>query len=432
VGAREEAAFAAWRQHAFVDYQRDWIDEPSPFAIGLKSRQIGFSDATSGGCVAWGLGRGRPQLVLSASQDLSDELLRKSKEHCRLLAQCGHRGALDLVVDNTTEIAWRSGGRIVALPANPRTARSFAGDVWLDEFAYHADPDAIRDGAFAMASTGDYRIRVFSTPNGAQGLFYEWATNPPDGWELHHVTVDDAAAQGFPVNLEKLFQLCGGDERVFAQWYRCRFLDADLQYVPTAMADRARAWKGLIPSLAGAEIHAGLDVARKHDLTALTIIAVINGIAWVIAILTCKRTDFRAQKRMIVEARRVFRWITLHVDETGLGAQLAEELVEKWGDDEVRRVNFTNQAKADLATRALRWLRDTRIRYPRDAQGEALYAETIAVRRKVTPANNVVFEVPRTAKGHGDRWWSMCLALKGAGEPPTPRGMGEEPLLAVA
>jgi phage FluMu gp28-like protein len=359
-------------------------------------------------------------------------VLAKARFHCEVLARLGYRGATDYARDNTEEIAWKSGGRIVALPANPRTARSYSGDTWLDEFAYHSDPEAIRDGVFPMATRGNWVLRILSTPNGAQGLFYDWTATTPPGWSIHQVTIDDAIRDGYAVDLDKLWQLCGGDERLFAQWYRCRFLDADLQYLPTKMVDRAFGWQGNMPGLEDAEVFAGLDVGRTHDLTALQVVAVNQGIAWVFPAMTCKRTSFRAQKAMIADARKTFDWRTLHVDQTGLGQQLAEELVEEFGEAEVKPITFTNQAKEEMSTRCLRWFRDDKIRLPRGKEGTALRSECVALRRKVTPAGNTVFEIPRTGAGHGDRFWALALALKGAGEPQITRGYGAEPLLAVA
>ncbi len=421
----EERAFDTWLTRAFLDYHREWIFDRSPVSIAVKARQIAFSSATAGGATFWGLAKARPQLILSASQDLSDEVLAKARAHCELLAACGHRGATRYAVNNATEIAWKSGGRIVALPANARTARSFAGDTWLDEFAYHVDPEGIRDGAFAMVSTGDYRLRIFSTPNGAQGLFHQWITTPPDGWRVHKVTVDDAIAQGFPASLDKLMQLAGGDERVFSQWYRCSFLDADLAYIPSAIADKALRWIGPTPDMSSAVYHAGFDIGRRHDLSVLTVVAVVGRIAWVLAIVPMKRTAFREQRRSLEEFRAAFQWESIHVDESGMGIQFAEELSTAWGD-EVKPVNFTAPAKADLATRTLRWLRDGRLRFPRDAEGKALHADTVALRRKVSTAGNVSYESPSNASGHGDRFWSLALALKGAGEPPVVRGMASD------
>ena len=95
-------------------------------------------------------------------------------------------------------------------------------------------------------------------------------------------------------------------------------------------------------------------------------------------------------------------------------------------------MSFTNPAREDLATRLLLWYRDNRLRLPRDQDGKALHAETIALRRIITKSGAIAYEVPRTALGHGDRLWSLALALKGASEPPLPRGMGVDPLPGFA
>ena len=434
-------AFSLWAKRLFP-FQRLWIGEMANFALCVKGRQIGFSHAIAAGAVASGRYRRRPQLILSASQDLAVEVLNKAKTHCEILAALGDPGATDFAVCNASTISWKSGGIIRALPASKRTARSFTGDVWLDEYAYHLDPEGIRDGAFPMATRGGWKVRVISTPNGAQGLFHEWASNPPKGWAYHEVGIDDAIAQGLDVDMTKLWELCGGDERLFAQWYQCSFLDANLQYIPTEYADRAYRWVGEMPDLAQAEIYAGLDVGRHHDLTVLTVIAVQDGVVWVLAILQCKRTKFKEQRAMVARARKVFRWSKLYVDKGGLGEEMAEEMVDDWGEDEVEPVNFAGSVrtpsgesvpvKADLATRTLRWLRDAGVRFPRDDEGKELRNETIALRRSVTAAGNISYEHERTTKGHGDRYWSFALALKGAGDPPLPRGMGGSPVFAVS
>jgi phage FluMu gp28-like protein len=148
--------------------------------------------------------------------------------------------------------------------------------------------------------------------------------------------------------------------------------------------------------------------------------------------LTCPRTAFAEQKRLIRDARAVFRWETLHIDETGIGAQLAEELVEEFGEDEAKPVQFTEQSKADLCTRTLRWLKNGALRFPKDATGATLHQQGVSLRRVVTPANHVTYQFPRTADGHGDEFTAVMLALRGAGEPPVVRGVGVHPLLAVA
>lgn len=416
----------------FPKYQRRWIFEKSRFAVCVKARQIGFSHATAAAAVFAGLFEKRTQLIISASQPLSDEVLQKARGHCAVLASLGVPAAMRLVTDKATEIAWASGGRIVALPANPRTARSFSGDVYLDEAAYFLDPEGIRDAVLPMVTRGNFRFRAPSTPNGAQGIFYDWVTNPPKGWVVHQVSVEDAIADGFRVDRDELFHsVAGSDERLYGQWFGCQFLDGDLQYYPTAMLDHARQWVGSMPDIADAEIYAGLDIGREEDLTALTVLAKVNDVVWTLKTITCKRTDFAEQKRLIRDARAIFRWDRLYVDETGIGRQLSEELVTEFGKAEVKPYTFTNKSKHDLATRGLKWLRDGKVRFQKSDDGEALYRESIAMRRKVTVAGAVTFEVPRTRAGHGDRLWSFLLALWGAGEPVAPRGMGQSPLLSL-
>lgn len=423
--------FRAWLRANFVRYQLEWIFERLPFAVYNKARQIGISDGIAGDAVTHGFAFKRPQVILSANEDLSAEVLKKARLHCTTLAACGFRDAIRLTVDSATEIAWHTGGRIIALPANARTARSFSGDVHLDEFAYHLDPEGIRDGAFAMASRLDWRVRIISTPNGAQGLFYDYVSNLPKGWALHSTSIHDAERDGFLVNLEKLWQLCGGDERIFAQWFLCSFIDADLQYIPTAYVDRSKIDD--LPSLDGCEIYAGIDVGRTHDLTVVSIIGVApNGRAFLLDQPTCKRTKFAEQRELFRKLRKTYRWQRVCIDSTGLGSQLAEELVDDWGDDEVEALPFTLQSKEDLATRLLRFLREEKLKMRQTKETKQLAGELVALRRVVQPSGRVVYESPRTAKGHGDRAWSLALALRAADQGAIPRGVGKSPLFAVA
>lgn len=191
----------------------------------MKSRQIGWSHVTAGGAVKRALLERRPQIILSASENLSIEVLDKARKHTEFLSRAGYPGADRLLKDSSSELSWKDGGRIIALPASPRTARSYTGDIWLDEFAYHIDPEGIRDAVFPVALRGDWRVRVFSTPNGARGLFYEMATAKQPRWSWQRVTLDDAIAEGVDINREDAYALANNNERLIRQWYRAEFLE---------------------------------------------------------------------------------------------------------------------------------------------------------------------------------------------------------------
>lgn len=427
----------AWLRGNFLPYQLRWILDDSDFALCNKGRQEGLTDASAAKCVLGAFIRRRPQIVLSAAQDNANELLEAVRRHCAFLALIGVPEATAYTTNNTEEVAWHGAGRsIAALAANARTARSFHGDVYLDEYAFHADAAGIWTAAAPMATRGDLRLRVISTPNGATGKFYELCRDAEaktlDGWSYHKIPLEAAIADGLAVDRKRLLTLVGGDTRAFAEAYECAFLDANLQYLPTQLVDAARTWPGEMPNLEGAEFFAGYDVGRWHDLAVLTVVALRNGVAWVVAIITAKRTAFRAQRKMLERAREAFGWSRIYIDKTGMGESLAEELVEDWGDDEAVPVTFGHASKSLMATTVFRWLRDGNVRLPKTADGSALRDEAIAVKRIVTPSANVVYESPRGPEGHGDRFWSFALALLAASGEPLPRGTGKEPLFAVA
>jgi phage FluMu gp28-like protein len=419
-----------WLGSCFLPYQLRWALDDAPFALCSKGRQLGMTDS----CAAWAIMRsfyyGERVLFLSASERIAQEFLGTVRAHCQFLGAVGEQGITDLTTDNKEELTWHSGGRILALSSSERTARSWSGHVVFDEAAHHVDLESVYSAAAPMATRGAGQIRMLSTPAGAQGLWYTLCSSPPEGWSYHCVPLAVAERDGFTVDRARLLALVGGDERMFAEAYECQFLDAQLQLIPSALADAARDWPGEIPKDYDRYV-AGLDVGRTRDATALVIIGMDGNIAWVLAVFTCRRTSFAEQKAMIRSARDAFQWDTLHVDETGLGSQLAEELVEQWGETEVRPVRFTQDSKADLFTRALRWHKDGAIRYPHGDDGKTLHRQAISLRRVVTESGNVTFEFPRTADGHGDEFTALTLALKGAGEPTPARGVGTKPIFLV-
>ena len=151
----------------------------------------------------------------------------------------------------------------------------------------------------------------------------------------------------------------------------------------------------------------------------------------VLAVYELARTAFKAQRRAVADARELFQWDTLHVDETGIGTQLAEELVELWGPEEVHPVQFTAPSKEALVTGAFKRLAANGLRLPLDASGAALVAEGASIRRVITASNNVSYSAPSIEGSHADRWIALCLALSGADLPTPHRGVSTQPLVAT-
>ena len=229
-------------------YQVRWIQDKSRLKIATKARRIGFSFAEGLDCIFDCIEhRTKRHIILSRSERLSEEFITE--------AVAPHICALGILATITKsyipgtsvtkhEVTFANGSRIIALPANPDTARSYEGDVTLDEFGFHQDPRAIYQ-AIAPSITRGYTLRIISTPNGQQGAYFELANEAGlvDGhkrsarWSAHRCTILEAIAHGCkdrfgnPLNAAEIRATCL-DEEMWLQEYMCQFLSSSRNGFP--------------------------------------------------------------------------------------------------------------------------------------------------------------------------------------------------------
>ena len=122
----------------------------------------------------------RPQhavIFLSRSERQSLELARKAKglvdAYEGIAAHLSENRQFQLTERRQHEISFGNGSRIIVLAANPDTARGYTGDIVLDEFAFHQDAAEIFKAAYGRMTQPGLCLRVLSTPNAAQGRFFE-------------------------------------------------------------------------------------------------------------------------------------------------------------------------------------------------------------------------------------------------------------------
>ncbi|STZ02834.1 terminase large subunit domain-containing protein [Moraxella equi] len=110
------------------------------------------------------------------------------------------------------------------MPANPDTARGFSANVFLDEFAFHADSRTIWKALFPVISAG-FKLRVVSTPNGKGNKFYELMTNLNNkAWSRHITDIYTAVAYGLPRDIDELKEGLNDDD-AWQQEYELKWLD---------------------------------------------------------------------------------------------------------------------------------------------------------------------------------------------------------------
>lgn len=420
--SNEYQALIAWLG-TFYPFQLEWLLDPSPYAACNKSRQIGLSHTTGAAGDLWGGFHGELTTIVSVGELESSEVLDKARKHAQLLEDFGSR-MCRVVSSNAISITFASGGRIIALPSTG--GRSFTGNIFIDEFAYHRNQTSAWDAAMAVTMHGSLRARIASTPNGVGDLFHDLISNPKTnkGWSLHQFDIQRAINEGMPVDINKCVAMSRGDSRLYAQLFECAFIDGVHQYIPTGAIDSCTGNEDECCTFDG-DFYAGLDIGLNSDRTTLTIVRRTgSGVVVVSAILSCKRTDQTAIDDLVEYAFTQYGIRRLCVDSTGLGAFPAQTLQRRYGVMKVEPISFTLQSKEMLATLLYTAFTSGSVMIPATdsclkdiVAGEAkqLRLDLCSIKREITVAGNVRYDAPRTENGHADRAWSLALAIHAVG-----------------
>jgi phage FluMu gp28-like protein len=416
------------------DYQKRWVNDDSRFKIWIKSRQIGASFASALEAVMDCMKHKTKWIVLSTGDRQSKEYINdKCKPHVRAAGlACEY---LDIPIkindrDYTShEIRFPNGSRIIALPANPDTARGYTGNLVLDEFAFHKNPRGIWKAVFPTITRGKLKIRVISTYNGKSGMYYELANGGESelAWSRHSTDIYLAVEEGMPVDLDELKKGVN-DSDTWQEEYECIPLDDAEQYIPSEMITNAESERASfdLPEDFNprGDCYLGLDIGRKRDLTAMIITEQVEDLSVVRMLKRLRNTPFSVQRQELEDIMDM-PWIRRAcIDSTGLGAQLAEEAKDKYGEGRVEEVVFTQGSKEAMAVLLKRRFEDHLLRIPAERQ---LRMAIRAVKRYSTSTGHFRFDADRTEAGHADEFWALALAEQ-AGSSPGDTFVGAMPV----
>ncbi|MDW8399396.1 MAG: terminase family protein, partial [Acetobacteraceae bacterium] len=405
--AGELLARALAPDYGLLPYQRRFLEDSARYRCVLKARQIGFTYVI-GLSVVLGLAAGRDQVIVSASEDQA----RLVMQHVRL-----HAERLGLALEEDTERAIRiAGARAVALSTNWRTAQGYTGDVWFDEFAWAPQPERLFNAVAPAITRVGGRITVCSTPWVPGNLFWKIATNHQgryDHYARHVVSIHDAVREGLaiPGGLDEL--RLNFDAASWAMFYECQWAEEEGALLSWALLDDiAEDLPPAGPKAAApryGRLRLGVDLGRVADRTALVLVGECldpvslapTGRLRVLDTRSVQGLTFAAQRALIEDYLARHPIEACHIDRTGLGWQLAEELAVAHPGVVIPRT-FTAPMKERIALNLLRLAEQRRLSIPRDP---ALMAELHAVRRHSTE-HGVKYDAPRTAAGHADRFWA--------------------------
>jgi len=423
-----------------LPYQKTAVENPARFTWNCWARQTGKSFTFSLRRVLRGLARRRDQIILSAGERQSREVMQKVRMHCHALAAAMTlRGCDDFAGMKLRhlEAILPGGVRILALPANPMTTRGFSGDVLLDEFAMHADDRAIWAALFPTLLRGDGELDIASTPRGRRNLFHRLASN--DTFAHTTLTLADAVAAGLDVDAGAMRSAIG-DDLAWRQEFCCEFIDEATAFLPLDLI--ARCQDGRLTTAVDwprlgrreANLYIGVDIGRYRDVTAIWIWERSRRPPPVTApadssteapsrridddilfttrgLIVLAAAPFAEQETVLaglLESPAVRRCC---LDASGMGLQLAERLASRYGDHRAHGVTFTAALKSELAV----WLRVRaergQLHIPVD---ETIVADWHSITRLTSHGGHVRYDADRASGGHGDRFWAAALGLYAA------------------
>lgn len=425
----ESASLEAARREAgpaipLYVYQKRWLADQSRFKIGMFARQTGKTFTTTlelvDDCFEAEARGGRSRwVILSRGERQAKEAIEEGvKKHCQAYRMGikeiegefkGDSGERFTMLD----VVLPGGSRITALPSNPDTARGFSANVFLDEFAFHADSRKIWTALFPVISNG-WKLRVTSTPNGKGNKFYELMTDQALAgvWSRHIVDIHQAVADGLPRHIAEM-RLALNDEDAWDQEFELKWLDEASAWLSFELIDGCEHDRAGRPEhYTGGPCFIGVDIGIRNDLFVIWVLELVGDVLWTREIITRKRGKFAEQDALLDDVFRRYRVLRCCMDQTGMGEKPVEDAQRRHGSSRVEGVIFTAANKLTLATIGKEAFEDRKIRIP--LGNRDLRADLHKLQKVSGPTGAPRFVAESDAAGHADRAWAGFLAINAA------------------
>lgn len=436
------------------EYQLNWHRAGLAHRIRniLKSRQIGATFYFAREALIDALTTGRNQIFLSAS---------KAQAHVfkNYIIDFARQVDVDLKGD---PIVLPNGARLIFLGTNVRTAQSYTGNLYLDEYFWIPKFQELRKVASGMSLHKKWRSTYFSTPSSLSHsaypfwsgeLFNKGRRNKSDRIELdlshshlstgalcgdgqwrQIVTVEDALTGG--CNLFDLDQLSlEYSPAEYQNLLMCEFVDDEASVFPFkelqgCMIDSLEEWTDFNPYALRPfdyrPVWIGYDPSHTGDSAGYAVIApplVAGGKFRVLERHQWRGMDFAAQAKSIEELTKKYTVEYIGVDATGIG-QGVFQLVRQFFPA-AREIKYTPEIKTAMVLKAKDTISSGRLEY--DAGHTDITQSFMAIRKTMTASGNrSTYEASRSEDAsHADVAWAIMHAL--LNEPLTAANGGVTP-----
>lgn len=385
-------------------YQKAFFEDPAQFRLVLKARQIGFSYVAALDALCSAVDNGRNQLFLSASEEQALILMR-------YVSMWAAKLGITFKKDSENEKVLPNGVIIKALAHNFRTVQGFTGDIYMDEFAWYANPKKIWHAFVPSIGAIKGRFTIMSTPFEEKSLFHDLCVDETKYFMFsrHRIDIYRAINDGLEFDLEVMKALFDAD--TWASAYECVFIDDESALFSISLIKSCvdPLFNYYMPNSVSPLV-SGYDVGRVKDLGCLAALEPKEAGKYDMCTLEAlRKASFDEQKMLI----RSFLNTNVHarsrIDKTGIGLNLAEDMNKEF-KSRVEGVTFTATIKEAMALNLKKMFEDKLIRIPNDP---LLIADIHAIKRKAG-ARGFLYDADRNEHGHADRFWALALAASHA------------------
>lgn len=404
----------------------------------LKSRQIGATYYFSGEALEDAILTGDNQIFLSAS--------RAQAEVFRSYIIAIGKEFLDIELTGNP-IILSNGAELRFLSTNSKTAQSYHGHVYVDEYFWIPKFDELNKLASAMATHKKWRKTYFSTPSSKMHQAYPFWTGDqwrkgkdsrahiefptfdefrdggrlcPDKQWRYVVTIEDAANGGCDLfDIDELREEYSDDD--FKNLFMCVFVDGSLSVfkfsdLEKGMVDAAH-WQDFKPNnkrpFATREVWLGYDPSRTRDNACLVVVAppVLVGERFrVLEKHYWKGLNFQYHVAEIDKVFQRYKVTYIGVDTTGIGGGVWD-LISKKYPREAHAIHYSNENKNRLVMKMIDVVEAKRLQF--DAQHKDIAMAFMAIKRVPTASGNAMtFKAERSeTTGHADAFWAISHAI---------------------
>ena len=422
------------------DYQRAWHSAGLEHRIRdiLKSRQIGATWYFAREALVDAMETGRNQIFMSAS---------RAQAHVFRQYVIQFAAAEDIELKGEVIVLPENGAHLYFLGTNAKTAQSYHGNLYFDEYFWVSRFAELRKVASGMAIHKKWRQTYFSTPSTlAHEAYPFWSGEAhsrarskvespridvshaalkagracADGQWRQIVTVLDAMEGGCDLfDIDQLRVEYSPDE--FANLLMCEFIDDTASVFTMAklsacMVDSWLEWTDLKPfasrPFADSPVWIGYDPSHSGDGAGCVVVAPPDRPGGMFRVLERHQwfnLPFAEQAAQIQKLTKRFNVQYIGIDATGIG-QGVMQLVRVFFPA-AREINYSLDTKNRLVLKAKDVIEAGRLQF--DAGFTDLAAALMAIRQTTTDSGRATTYVAgrREGTGHADLAWALMHAL---------------------